>query len=278
MLPRKRISRFVGHLADYQGPKILVDQAVRTFIGVYNVDMSSAVVPPGGYRSFNQFFTRRLQTSARPIDAHPTSVVSPADGTVEGFGAIDLEGQLTIKGRPYDVTDLLGDPRSATRYRDGAYFVVYLSPRDYHRVHSPVGGTLRELRRIPGTLYPVNRLGTEHVDKLFARNERVSFVLDSPDYGEVSVVMVGAIGVGRIEVTVATDSPPDLSGGLVRYSENGPPVERGDELGAFNLGSTVIVFLGPRFRAERRIEFGAHVRVGQVVARGGEVSEVVAGE
>ncbi len=272
LLPRKQLSRAMGRVASVRAPSAFVDQAVQTFARIYDVDLHEAIVPSGGYKTFNEFFTRQLKPGARPIDGSPTSLVSPADGRLEDLGPIDGGGMIQVKGRPYDVAELLGgsDTQEAFHaYQGGAYFIVYLSPRDYHRVHAPVAGPVIEMRHVPGTLFPVNSIGLEHVPSLFAVNERVSITQASEQHGLVTTIMVGAIGVGRISVcfddVVTNDGRQH---GTRRYGNEGPPMDRGDELGTFHLGSTAIVFV------ERPLPFlvqpGATVRMGDAVQDGSD--------
>ena len=270
LLPRKRMSWAMGRLADVTVPGVVLDPAIAAFVRLYGVDLSEAIVPPGGFASFDDFFTRRLQSGARPIDSDPRCVVSPADGRLEDMGAVDTSAQLTVKGQRYRVAELLGDAQAAEQYAGGTFFIVYLSPRDYHRVHAPVSGSVLKMRHIPGTLYPVNRIGLTHVPQLFARNERVAIVQDHAEFGEVTTVMVGAIGVGRISVTfddVVTNVVRDKGAvaGSRTYGTDGPPMTRGEELGVFHLGSTAIVFL-PRQMSLLRSP-GTKVRLGEAIAR-----------
>lgn len=270
LLPRKRLSRAVGKLAAVEGPTDVVERAIATFVRAYDVDMHDSVVPAGGYTSFNDFFTRKLVPGARPVDPNPRVLVSPADGLVEDLGPIDLAATVTVKGKLYAVGDLLGDDDAAKRYEGGSYFIVYLSPRDYHRVHAPVEGRIRAMRYVPGTLYPVNAIGTEHVPRVFARNERIAMMQDSPVHGEVTTIMVGAIGVGRIGVAFDRLETNRDEAAIVRtYGEDGPMRVRGDELGVFNLGSTAIVFATAKADLQFNIKPGDRVRVGEPVATGG---------
>jgi phosphatidylserine decarboxylase len=183
-------------------------------------------------------------------------VVSPADGRLSAVGAIDPGMRLWVKGRPYDVSDLIDDPALAERYRGGQFAVVYLAPGDYHRVHSPVAGNLLAVRGIPGDLFPVNAIGERHVPRLFVENSRVAIQVDAPGLGQVMTVMVGAVIVGRMSVT-GIDAP-DVPPGLHRFE---PPLslERGSEIGMFHLGSTVVVLLEPGVQIQRepsRIRYG----------------------
>jgi phosphatidylserine decarboxylase len=206
------------------------------------------------YRSFDDFFTRPLREGARPI-SHDR-IVCPADGELSATGPVDLGTRILVKGSFYEVGELVGDYAEGARYAGGAFTVVYLSPRDYHRVHSPVDGAIAVIRKMPGDLFPVNRVGEKHVPHLLARNERVAIGIDTPDLGRVTVVLVGAIIVGRVSVVGLPESVPPS--GLWELAPP-LPIARGDEIGAFHLGSTVIVFVESRAslcRAEGPVRYG----------------------
>ena len=267
VLPRKQISSAMGRLADLTGPSPMVQAAIRTFVKAYDVNLDEAIVPPEGFESFDAFFTRELRPGARTVDMRAEVVVSPADGRVEDFGPVEASSRFLVKGKDYDVGELLGAPEEAARFSGGTFFIVYLSPRDYHRVHAPVDGRVRYARHVDGTLYPVNSIGLTHVPRLFAVNERVVTVQASR-FGDVATVMVGAIGVGRITTTfdprIVTNRGQEA--GLLDYHDQGPALARGGEIGRFHLGSTAIVFLGPNHRFRFEIEHGQHVRMGQALA------------
>jgi phosphatidylserine decarboxylase len=266
VLPRKKISHVMGRLADLKGPAPLVQRSIRAFVRAYDVDMKEAVVPEGGFASFDAFFTRELRSGARRADPRPQAVVSPADGRVEDLGPIGPDARFRVKGCDYTVAELLGSDEEAARYQGGVFFIVYLSPRDYHRVHAPVDGRVRKLRHVDGTLLPVNAIGLRHFPKLFARNERV-VTFQQTRFGEVATVMVGAIGVGRISVSfdarVVTNSGQPVAS--FDYGESGPLLKRADELGRFHLGSTAVVLLGPGAGYSFNVRPGEHVRVGQAI-------------
>lgn len=269
VLPRKQISRAMGKAADLRAPRPVLGSAIDAFAKAYGIDLDEAIVPREGFATFDDFFTRRLKPGARPVDADPLAVVSPADGKVEDLGAIDPSGALLVKGKRYTVAELVGDVDDARRYAGGHYFIVYLSPRDYHRVHSPVGGPVASMRHVGGTLFPVNSIGIRHVPQLFAVNERVAVEQRSEHHGPVTTILVGAIGVGRISVAF-DDVLTNVAGsqpGVRRYGEDGPPLDRAEELGTFHLGSTAIVFVGPSRRLRFVVEPGARVRVGEAVLR-----------
>ncbi len=239
VLPRVRITRAVGRLADARIPAPLSKAVVGLFVRAYDVDLEESIRPAGAYGSFDEFFTRRLLPGQRPSPAPESVVVSPADGRLEALGPVTRDGQMSVKGRPYSAAELLGDPREVERYLGGQFCVVYLSPRDYHRVHAPVPGEIRIVRSLPGDLFPVNAIGERHVPSLFSINRRVAIPIDSERFGRVTVVMVGAMIVGRITVTGIDQHDVEVGTHTLR-----PPrvVSRGDEIGVFHLGSTAVVF------------------------------------
>jgi phosphatidylserine decarboxylase len=261
VVPRARVSRAFGRLADHRWSPRLGRAVVKLYSRAYDVRFDECVEREG-WASFDAFFTRRLRDGARPLERDPRVVVSPADGRIESMGRIDAASTFTVKGRPYRVEELVGDAQEAKRFAGGAGCVVYLSPRDYHRVHSPVEGTIARIRSMPGDYYPVNSIGMKHVPNLFARNRRVAIEIDAPPeagLGRVTVVMVVAMIVGRITVTGidAHDVP-------LGDHELDPPlrVARGGEIGVFHLGSTAVVFLEKRAAGRWLVEEGP-VRFGQ---------------
>jgi phosphatidylserine decarboxylase len=238
-LPRTRVSRAVGRLCDAALPAGVSRAVVGLYVRAYGVDMDECQPHEGAYESFDKFFTRHLKEGQRTICPNEREVASPADGRIEAIGPVDIDGTLLVKKRLYRVEELIGDAQDAERYRGGQFAIVYLSPRDYHRVHSPVAGNIVRVRSIPGDLFPVNAIGERHVPSLFSKNRRVAIVIDTPSLGRVTVVMVGAIIVGRITVSAFPDSDVPLGDHAV-----GPiPVRKGEEIGVFHLGSTAIVFV-----------------------------------
>jgi phosphatidylserine decarboxylase len=225
LLSHPALSRACGWAAERRVPAPLLRGVISAYVRHYGVDLGEAA-PGARYRSFDEFFTRRLRPDARPVDPRPGVVVSPCDAKVYAWGRVPADGRIEqIKGKTYALGDLLGDAELAAAFRGGAQATLYLSPAMYHRVHWPVDGRVRGSWRIPGRLYPVNALAIHRVDGLFAVNRRVVIDLEAEATGRLAVVMVGATNVGRIELVF----------------EGEPPVRRGAELGAFHLGSTVVV-------------------------------------
>jgi phosphatidylserine decarboxylase len=240
VLPRERITRAVGRLCDARLHPVLSRIVVNAYTRAYRVDLDAAAPAPGPYESFDAFFTRALRDGLRPPCSDGRAVVSPADGRVEALGPVIEGGRLLIKGQPYRAEDLVGDAAEAARYEGGQFAVVYLSPRDYHRVHAPVTGAVTLIRSMPGDLYPVNAIGERHVPGLFARNRRVAIVIETERQGRVTVVMVGAMIVGRITVSVLDARDVPLG---IHPIDPPAPVRRGDEIGMFHIGSTAVVFV-----------------------------------
>ena len=243
------------------------DWQIRWFIRRYGVDMGSAADPdPSSYPDFNSFFTRALAPGARPLEAGPGGIVSPADGTVAEAGSIRGRSVVRAKGRGYTLEALFGgDEPAAAEFEGGRFAVIYLSPRDYHRVHMPLTGRLRSMVYVPGELFSVNPETVDAIDGLFARNERVVSFFDT-DLGPLAVTLVGAVFVGCIEqVWRGVVTPPRRREAVVeRYGDAEIVLEQGHEMGRFNMGSTVILML-----ANRAVEWvprtapGAPVRMGQ---------------
>lgn len=258
VLPRERITRVVGRLCDARLHPLVSRLVVNAYSRAYRVDLDAAVPPDGPYESFDAFFTRALRDGLRPLCPDAQVIVSPADGRVASSGPVTEGGRLRIKGQPYRVEDLVGDPAEATRYDGGQFAVVYLSPRDYHRVHAPVAGKVTLIRSMPGDLFPVNAIGERHIPGLFARNRRVAIVIETERQGRVTVVMVGAMVVGRITVSVIEGRDVPLG---VHPIDPPVPVGRGDEIGKFHIGSTAVVFVErgvapPRTRAPGPVLMG----------------------
>lgn len=240
VLPRVQLSRAVGRLSEAPLPEPLARAITGLYARAYRVNLEEADPAARPWRSFDEFFTRPLRAGARPIEDEP--VVSPADGVVADLGPITAGASFRVKGRRYGVGELLGDEGEAKWFEGGGFAVVYLSPRDYHRVHSPVEGSIVSVVGLPGDLFPVNAIGERHVPRLLVRNNRVAIHLDTPALGRVAVVMVGATIVGRISVS-AIDAPA-VPPGTHRFD---PPIplRKGEELGVFHLGSTAVVLVQP---------------------------------
>ncbi|MGB8483802.1 MAG: archaetidylserine decarboxylase, partial [Acinetobacter bohemicus] len=202
VVPQHQLSRVVGKLAASENP-IVKNTVIQAFKAQYGIDMSIAEQSNAlKYKSFNDFFTRSLKDGVRAIDADPKSIVSPADGAISQLGSIEEGDIFQAKGQTFSVEKLIADPQLAEPFKNGQFATVYLSPKDYHRVHMPVAGTLTETLYVPGELFSVNQTTAENIPGLFARNERMVCLFDT-ELGRMAVVLVGAMIVAGIE-TVAT--------------------------------------------------------------------------
>jgi len=243
------------------------DALIRGFSRHFRVDLDEALEPnPRAYPDFNAFFTRALKPAARPIDDQG-GLVLPADGCISQIGRISDGRIVQAKGMDYSVAELLGGSEAdAAAFAGGGFATVYLSPRDYHRVHAPFGGRLRRAIHVPGRLFSVAPWTTESIPRLFARNERLALLFDT-EYGPLAVVLVGAIFVSSIETVFDGEvTPPYADKVRVRdYSgTNAPSFSVGAELGRFNMGSTVIVLTGAKFPAwAGELAADSKVRMGQ---------------
>ena len=267
VMPQHLLSRCVGLLANSQIPWVK-NSFIGWFASRYQVNMAEAEQPDlNAYSCFNAFFTRALKADIRPLSQKPASLVCPADGEVSQAGRIEGRSILQAKGRHYSIQALLGDDREwAERYIDGQFATVYLSPKDYHRVHMPCDGKLVKTHYIPGKLFSVNQVTADGVDRLFARNERLICHFETPT-GPMAMVLVGAMIVAGIETAwPGLCAPAGKQQKKHDHSADGTERQllRGEEMGRFLLGSTVIVLLGPNTgHISDDMQAGTPVRMGQ---------------
>jgi phosphatidylserine decarboxylase len=270
LLPKQALTAIAGALAQSRGGAA-TRAVIRWFIRRYGVVMTEAQQPdPAGYATFNEFFTRALAPGARPLA--PDGLVCPVDGAVSQCGAIDADRILQAKGHHYTTTALLGgDAGLARRFDGGRFATLYLSPRDYHRIHMPEAGRLQRMIHVPGDLFSVNPATARGVPGLFARNERVVCLFEG-SHGPFAMVLVGATIVGSMAtVWHGTVNPPRP--GRVRewsYREGEVALDRGAEMGRFIVGSTVVLLWPPGgFAFDPRWAPGVAVRMGERMASRG---------
>lgn len=267
LLPKKSLSRAVGSATRLDGMEGAHQVAIRTFARQYGVAVDEAELPLDSYPTFGDFFTRKLKDGLRPIAPGDDVPVSPVDGAVSHAGIADKGRLIQAKGRDYTLAALLGDSDEGRRFAGGSYATLYLSPRDYHRFHAPLPGTVLGWRYVPGHLWPVNRPSVRGVPELFAVNERVIISMETP-LGRVAMVAVGATCVGRIRLSfddLVTNSGRPAS--RVRY-DLPRPVRKGEELGMFEMGSTVILVFEPgRVALDERLVQDEPVRLGETIGR-----------
>ncbi|WP_448673561.1 archaetidylserine decarboxylase [Pseudoxanthomonas mexicana] len=264
VLPHRLLSSLARRLAYSTSPgtkQWLIDTVTRKF----DVDLSEAAESdPRAYPSFNAFFTRALKPGARVADPDPRALLMPADGHISQCGAVEDGRIFQAKGQSFTAAELLGDAAAAEPFRNGLFATVYLSPRDYHRVHMPWTGTLRETVHVPGRLFSVGTDAVANVPRLFARNERLVCHFDT-DFGPMVSVMVGALLVSGVETVWSGEEIPPYGTAITRkdYRGKGITLERFAEMARFNYGSTVIVLLppgvatlSPELRAESPVRLG----------------------
>lgn len=271
VLPHHSLSRLIGRLAECEAPWFK-NRLIAWFIKRYQVDMSEALLEdPSAYRHFNDFFTRALKADARVFDDAEKAVLSPADGAISQLGEIKSGRIFQAKGHSFSLLELLGgDAERASPFMGGSFSTIYLSPKDYHRVHMPLTGILREMVYIPGRLFSVNQTTAEHVPELFARNERVACIFDT-EQGPMAVVLVGAMVVASIETVWAGQiTPPLRTLRCYDYSQAAQQpitLEKGAELGRFKLGSTAIILFGANHVTwDNHLQATTPVQVGQSLA------------
>lgn len=263
LLPKKALTTLAGRLASAPLGR-LTTSAIRHFVKRYEVDMSEAANPDiGSYTTFNEFFTRALRPGVRPIAG--SDLISPVDGAISQLGAIERDQIFQAKGHHYSTTALLGgDAALAQQFTDGLFATLYLSPRDYHRIHMPCDGRLRRMVHVPGDLFSVNPTTARGVPGLFARNERVVCVFDS-DGGPFVLVLVGATIVGSMATVWHGQVNPPRTGQLRQwdYPAGQVSLRKGQEMGRFLLGSTVVMLFpqgalgfNPQWQAGRPVRMG----------------------
>ena len=267
-VPKNHLSRFIGRLVHMRLPAPVARRLVHWFASTYQIDVSAAQHELHHYPSIGHFFIRDLREGLRPIEGE---FVSPVDGVLRNFGTVENGRLEQIKGKSYTLARFLGD-ENAARYENGAFFNLYLSPQDYHHVHSPVGGNIVKSVHIPGKLWPVNDWSLANIDELFSINERVVTYVECP-LGLVAVVMIGATNVGKISVVYdsfisnagRTERP------VSRTYDSPIPITPGAKLGTFHMGSSVVILLEPgridmkkvRLTAGKKVQYGAAILHGE---------------
>lgn len=262
VVPQHQLSRVVGQLAASENP-LLKNVIISAFKAQYGIDMSIAEQSNAlKFKSFNEFFTRSLKAGVREISADPDVIVSPADGAISQIGQINDGEVFQAKGQSFSVDNLIADPQLAAPFKQGQFATVYLSPKDYHRVHMPFAGKLTETLYVPGELFSVNQTTAENIPGLFARNERMVCLFDT-EIGRMAVVLVGAMIVAGIE-TVATGKVKPT--GRLEIQQHDLALAKGDELGRFYLGSTAIVlFEQDKMQWDQDFQANSAVTMGQAL-------------
>lgn len=265
LLPHHALSQFVSKFTHCENV-VWKNFLIRQIATRYGVNWDESITQElNDFKSFNHFFTRELKAGARPLTTEKNAIASPADGVVSQAGKIENGDIFQAKGKSFTVTDLLGgDATRAEKFNDGDFTTIYLSPKDYHRLHMPLTGTLREMVHVPGRLFSVNSATTEAVNGLFAKNERVVAIFDT-EIGQVALVLVGAIFVSSIETVWHGVVTPPTSKTIRHwnYDNDAPTLNIGDEMGRFNMGSTIIVLF-----EKEKMTWDADITTGKVVKVG----------
>ena len=267
LIPKHLLSRLLGYPAA-SSLSWIKNPLIRLFIQCFKVNMSEATnTDPTSYNCFNDFFTRALRPDVRPINLHPPHLACPVDGCISQLGDIHHDLIFQAKGHAYSLTELVGgDAEVARPFINGTFATIYLSPKDYHRVHMPINGVLRNMIHVPGQLFSVNQVTTAKVPGLFARNERVVTIFDTT-VGPLCMVLVGAMIVASIEtVWAGTICPPGCQVSTTHYGDTRLiNLKKGEELARFRLGSTVIVCLPPGVNQwPTELSAGTTTRMGQL--------------
>jgi phosphatidylserine decarboxylase len=247
-LPRRTVSHLIGVLARLEFPQPLIQLIIQLFQRAYRINIDEAEKPMTEYKSLNEFFTRKLKPGLRPIQEG--YAVHPADSQIAQLGIIEQGSLLQAKGITYEIAEFIGNSEKSARYEKGSYLVYYLCPTDYHRVHSPVEGLIKEIKRLGADLWPVHEESVKEIPQLFIRNERVVVSLQT-QLGPVEVVLVGATNVGSIDI----------------YKSVGDVVRKGEELGVFQFGSTVVMIYPKEVKVAVDKIKKESVKVGQSLLR-----------
>lgn len=270
IMPQLYLTQFAGWFAQQKWGAV-THFVIKAFAKKYNVDMNEAKKENfSDYESFNQFFIRELKDDARKINENPTALCLPADGRVSQIGHIDDDRLLQAKGHFFSLSDLLaGDEELVNTFKNGEFATIYLSPRDYHRVHMPCDATLRKMIYVPGDLFSVNPFLAEHVPNLFARNERVICVFDTA-FGPMVQILVGATITASMSTVWGGVINPPRTGEVKVWTyqgDNAIKLTKGQEMGAFQLGSTVInLFPANSVALAEHLEVDVPVRMGEILA------------
>ncbi|UTW45183.1 phosphatidylserine decarboxylase [bacterium SCSIO 12696] len=274
LVPQHTLSRLLAKLAESQTPW-LKRMLIERFVAAYDINLEEALESDTeAYSSFNAFFTRQLKPNARPLNETPNTITSPADGTVSQVGYLDGEKLIQAKGKTFSASTLLASSSDARLFEQGAFTTIYLSPRDYHRVHIPVDGKLKHCRYVPGQLFSVNRATTTHIPNLFARNERLVCLFETP-VGNVAVILVGAMLVAGIGTVWQPRYSPNPRGIIEQPfdGEANTVLKKGDQLGHFDFGSTVIMlFEKDSIDWQVSLTSGTTVKMGEKLAEAASVN------
>jgi len=266
--PHHLLSRITFWLTRQRLP--LIEKLINLFIRAFKVDMQDAEIEDiSQYETFNEFFTRKLKSNTRPIDHGTEFIVSPCDGKISMFGEINQHTLLQAKGKSFTLNEFLTPScKHLDKFIGGSFYTIYLSPRDYHRVHTAYAGQLLEMIYVPGRLFSVAPYAPKAIDKLYARNERVASIF-KVDGGYMAITMVGAVNVAAIEMAwEGLVTPPHLNTTVhYDYADRTITLEKGEQMGTFNMGSTVVMMFSKSYaQALQQLHIDQAVKMGQTIA------------
>lgn len=265
LLPKNLVSRFAGYLADLPVPAPMLQSLIQVYSKFYKIQLDEVKQPLSSFRCFTDFFIRELKTEARFVDDTPNSIVSPVDGTIAEFGDIEDGLLVQAKGVYYTLNDLVGK-NIAKKFEDGYFITIYLSPADYHRIHTPIAGKVKSFTYFSGNLWPVNRIGVKNVGSLFAVNERIVTPVQS-DNGEILLIKVGATVVGKISLdyhklkTNQRNTSTQLDIPVIPAKK----YKKGQEIGQFQLGSTVILLFAKNQMTPVGLQKNKKIKLGEMI-------------
>lgn len=256
---RNLTSRFAGRVSNLKKPKWSISLLIRVYKKKFDIDMEDFIVPKGGYKSFNSFFTRKLKEGARTVN---DGLVSPVDGSIFDFGVIDPDNKIYVKHRHYYIDDLISGDFENLK----SYAVFYLSPADYHRVHAGFDMMIESASYLPGTLLSVGKKTVYKKDRVYCRNERIVLYGNSP-YGRFCFILIGAMMVGKVKLSFDSGLETNIKRGITAKKEYLQPVHlnKGDEVGYFEMGSSVIVLLEDECLAAMKVKVNEPVRMGEIL-------------
>lgn len=268
ILPKRFISSIMGYIANFPFPAFIMKNIILIYSKLLNVNLDEAEHPVSYFKTLNQFFIRTLKEGARPIDENPKSICSPVDGTVMDAGPIVNDKMIQVKGIEFSVLDLIQEEKYKHEFLDGQYIIIYLSPKDYHRIHSPFDGNLVYCEYNRGYLYPVNSMGLNHIPGLFSINERETSFIQTT-MGIIAMVKVAAINVGKIKCTYPVPWTDKTLKEKSYWTSplNSLPIKKGEEMARFELGSTVILcFPKNKIQFRDNIKKNTSLRLGEAIA------------
>jgi len=266
VLPKSLLSRLFGYIARIPIPQFLLKKIMKWYIASYGVIENEMVIPEKGFRNLDQFFTRQIKEGSHPVDTSKKSIVSPVDARVDQYGSIDNETLIQAKGVSFSLKELIPS-ETAERFKDGSFMTLYLSPGDYHRIHSPIAGKITGYFNLPGKLYTVQEFMVKGLPGLFNINERLISYVEAQNK-LCAVIKVGAMNVGRMTLaydTVMTNKTFRRKKELFYDKGSEPTAEKGGELGTFHMGSTIVLLFEKDTATFNDIEIGTAVRMGQAI-------------